>query len=59
MISSFDEDPEEEILFVKYHGIAFQIVENSQLINFAIFMDKMYCNLTDFIKRFTDKNNFS
>jgi hypothetical protein len=45
MISSFDENPEIEILFAKYHGIAFQLVENTTNMNFAIFMNKMSCNL--------------
>lgn len=39
MISSFDEEPEKEILFVKYQGIAFKLIENTTKMNFAIFMN--------------------
>jgi hypothetical protein len=59
MISSFDEEPEKETLFVKYQGIAFQIIGNTSKMNFAVFMNKMSSDLETFIKKFSDPNNFS
>jgi hypothetical protein len=59
MISSFDEEPDKETLFVKYQGIAFQIIENTSKMNFAVFMNKMSSDLETFIKKFSDPNNFS
>ncbi len=41
MISSFDEDPEAETLFVKYKGLAFKVLEQNHTMNFAIFMERM------------------
>jgi hypothetical protein len=59
MISSFDEEPEKETLFVKYQGIAFQIIENTSKMNFAIFVNEMSSDLVTFFKKFSDPNNFS
>ncbi len=49
MISSFDENPDKETLFAKYQGIAFQLVENTTFMNFAIFMNKMSSDLGKWI----------
>jgi hypothetical protein len=59
MISSFDEEPEKETLFVKYQGVAFQIVESTAKMNFAVFMNKMSSNLERFINKYSNPTNFT
>jgi hypothetical protein len=44
---------------VKYQGIAFQIIENTSKMNFAVFMNKMSSDLETFIKKYSDHKNFT